>query len=566
MAVPTLTREQLENRLIALHHASIELVQDTSLESLLERIAALACQQAGARFAALGVNDENGNLEKFIPIGMTKTEIKKLAHPPVGLGLIGALMHSKESIRLPHLADDPRSSGFPKHHPPMDSFLGVPIYLGERNLGQIYLTDKIDAAAFTEDDQILIEMLAAYAAVAISNARMYRGLELREKVITRRNENLALLNELASTMATSSDQTEILEKALNQLMDYLQLEVGEFYLMQEDRHSLKLVLHRGDAVDRIWCSNLFKLGEGYIGLTAKDGTPRLLDLPCEDDSCELDKAISENGFRQIAILPIYGRQGTIGVLTVGTIHPQPLDELEMQFLAAISSWVGTAIENMQLNLQGRRLAILEERERIGMDLHDGIIQSIYAVGLTLEHARLLLNEDKGAARQRIEQSIGDLNSAIRDIRSYILDLRPRQLHDESLMNGIQRLTNELRLNTLLDINLQGPQDDFPNLQETNALALFHICQEALANIAKHARARSVQVTLWKTPHRALLEVSDDGRGFDVENQKLSIGHGLANMQTRAHNVGGDVELTAEPGSGTTVLAWVPYENNDQPKP
>jgi signal transduction histidine kinase len=563
--MPELTREQLEDRLIALHRASIELVQDISLESLLERIAILACEQSGARYAALGVNNNKGELEKFIPIGMTEAEIEMMSHPPVGRGLIGALGSSKESIRLPDLNKDHRRIGFPDGHPEMTSFLGVPIYIGDNILGQIYLTNKLDESQFSSDDQIVIEMLAAYAAVAISNARMYQGLIQRERVITRRNENLALLNELASTMATSSDQTVVLEKALNQLMDFLRLEVGEFFLMQEDRRSLKMVLHRGETVDQIWRNKTFNLGEGFIGVTAKDGVPRLLNLPIEDEDLELDDAIKEKGFRQLALLPLLGRQGVLGVLSVGTIHPQPLDELEMQFLAAISSWVGTAIENMQLNLQGRRLAILEERERIGMDLHDGIIQSIYAVGLTLEHARLVMNEDKDAARQRIEQSIGDLNSAIRDIRSYILDLRPRQLHDESLMNGIQRLTTELRANTLLEIALQGPADGFPNLEEANALALFHICQEALANIAKHARARTVQVTLWKTPQRALLEVSDDGRGFDFENQKLSIGHGLANMQTRARNVSGDVELTSETGVGTTILAWVPYENNDQQK-
>jgi len=561
--MPELTREQLENRMIALHRASVELVQDITLESLLERIATLACEQAGARYAALGVNNDKGVLERFIPIGIDEADREKMNHLPIGRGLLGELTRTKKSIRLSNLHADPRSSGYPKSHPAMTSFLGVPIYIGEKNLGQIYLTDKVGEDEFSEDDQILIEMMAAYAAVAISNARMYSGLIQNEKVITRRNENLALLNELASTMATSSDQNEILEKALNQLMDYLRLEVGEIFLMEEDRRSLKMVLHRGEIVDRIWRNKAFNLGEGYIGVTAKDGQPRLLDLPIENDNLELDDAITEKNFRQLAILPLMGRQGTLGVMCVGTSHPQPLDELEMQFLATISSWLGTSIENMQLNLQGRRLAILEERERIGMDLHDGIIQSIYAVGLTLEHARLLLNEDKDAARQRIEQSIGDLNSAIRDIRSYILDLRPRQLHDESLMNGMQRLANELRANTLLDIALQGPTDGFLNLDQVNALALFHICQEALANIAKHARARTVQITLWKTPQRALLEVSDDGRGFDFENQQMNIGHGLANMQTRARNVGGDVELTSETGVGTTILAWVPYGNNDQ---
>lgn len=559
MTSQILTREQLEERLLALHKASLELIQDISLESLLERIAILACEQAGAQYAALGVNNEQGRVEQFIPIGMNKAQVEAMPHPPLGLGLIGALMNKKESIRLPDLTKDHRSSGFPTGHPEMTSFLGVPIVLGDRILGQIYLTNKKDAPEFTAEDQLMIEMLAAYAAVAISNARMYRSLIQRDRVLTRRNENLALLNELSSTLATSSDIDEILEKALNQIMDYLQLEVGEFFLMQEDRRSLKRAMHRGTIADTIWQSDYFKLGEGYVGVTAKDGLPRLLDLPIDDENNEIALVIYEKQFRQLALLPLHGRRGILGVLCVGTCHPQPLDELELQFLAAISSWVGTGIENMQLNLQGRRLAILEERERIGMDLHDGIIQSIYAVGLTLEHARLLLNEDTEMAHQRIQQSIADLNSAIRDIRSYILDLRPRQLHDESLMNGIQRLTTELRANTLLEINLQGPGDGFQDLNESHAVALFHICQEAMANIAKHARAHSVNVTLWKTPQRVLLEVSDDGRGFDFEHKKMSIGHGLANMQTRARNVGGDVEFTSDPGQGTIVLAWVPYE-------
>ncbi len=558
-----LTKEQLQDRLLALHKASLEMIQDISLESLLERIAILACEQAGAQYAALGVNNEQGRIEQFIPIGMSEGEIEAMPHPPLGLGLIGALMNKRDSIRLRDLTQDPRSSGFPPGHPAMTSFLGVPILLGERNLGQIYLTNKLEGEEFSADDQLMIEMLAAYAAVAISNARMYRGLIQRDRILTRRNENLALLNELSSTLATSSDIDEILEKALNQIMDYLQLEVGEFFLMQEDRRSLKRAMHRGNLVDTIWSNDLFKIGEGYVGVTAKDGLPRLLDLPFDEEITELNPIIYEKNFRQIALLPLHGRGGILGVLCIGTRHPQPLDELEVQFLAAISSWVGTGIENMQLNLQGRRLAILEERERIGMDLHDGIIQSIYAVGLTLEHARLLLNEEPDVARQRIEQSIADLNSAIRDIRSYILDLRPRQLHDESLMNGIQRLTTELRANTLLEINLQGPSEGLDDLSEVNALALFHICQEAMANIAKHARAHSVDVTLWKTPQRVLLEVRDDGRGFDFESKKMNIGHGLANMQTRARNVGGDVEFTSESGLGTTILAWVPYERTSQ---
>jgi signal transduction histidine kinase len=236
-----------------------------------------------------------------------------------------------------------------------------------------------------------------------------------------------------------------------------------------------------------------------------------------------------------------------------------LDDLEMQFLSSISAWVGMAIENLRLNVTQRRLAVLEERERIGMDLHDGIIQDIYAVGLTLEHARLLLNDNPQAARQRIEQAVNDLNSTIRDIRAYILDLRPRKLHEENLIDGLHRLIAEFRANTLVEVNLQGPTQDLP-MPETQAIALFHICQEALANIGKHAHARHVSVSLWSTSDRLLLEISDDGRGFDQEMTKLTLGHGLSNMQTRAQNAGGDLEVTSEVGQGTTILVWVPNHN------
>jgi signal transduction histidine kinase len=245
-------------------------------------------------------------------------------------------------------------------------------------------------------------------------------------------------------------------------------------------------------------------------------------------------------------------------MCVVTRQSRMLNELEIQFLTALSAWIGTAVENVFLNLQGRRLAVLEERERIGMDLHDGIIQSIYAVGLTLEHARLLLSEDKQQAKKRIEQAITDLNATIRDIRAYILDLRPRQLHEENLVDGLQRLVAEFRANTNIEATLKGPADGLSNtLPVLHAVALFHICQEALANVAKHSHAKHVEIYLWTTAERALLEIRDDGRGYDQSKATTSIGHGLSNMHTRARNVGGDVEITSEPGEGTTILAWVP---------
>jgi len=378
-----LTREQLQERLIALHKASLELVKDVSLDHLLERIAKVACEQADARFAALGVLDDDGKLVKFITVGMTDDEIKHIAHPPVGKGLIGELMDTEVPLRVPVIQDHPRSSGFPEFHPPMVSFLGVPIRAANKQLGQIYLTEKIDAPEFTTDDEKIIQMLAAYAAAAIQNARLH-----------------------------------------------------------ENTH---------------------------------------------------------------------------------------------------------------------RLAVLEERERIGMDLHDGIIQAIYGVGLSLESALHSFEDDPADAKTRVQRSIESLNQAIRDLRGYILDLRPRQMGNEGLMSGLKRLITEFRANTLANVQLTANENELKELPQAYSMVLFHISQEALANIAKHAKAKQVDISLWSTDERVLMEIHDNGKGFEMEKMNASIGHGLANMQTRVRSVGGDVDISSVVGEGTTVLAWVPRD-------
>jgi len=222
-----------------------------------------------------------------------------------------------------------------------------------------------------------------------------------------------------------------------------------------------------------------------------------------------------------------------------------------------------AIENARLHNDARRLAVLEERDRIGMDLHDGIIQSIYGVGLVLEHARLLATEEPEKSAERIQQAINSLNTTIRDIRSYILDLRPRQFNDENLMDGLRRLMMEFRINTLAEVNLSGSSEDIRELPQGHALALFHICQEALANAAKHSQAKKVNISVWTSPERVMLEIQDNGRGFDMEKMNQTLGHGLSNMHTRARHVGGDVEVASVFGEGTSILAWVPRFGSEQ---
>jgi len=551
-----LTREQLQDRLIALHRASLELVQDISLESLLERIAATACQQAEARYAAVGVLDDDGNLKQFITHGITEDEIRRMPHPPKGLGLIGALMNATETINLPDLTLDARSVGFPPGHPPMRSFLGVPIRSGGKQLGQIYLTEKIGFDRFTADDELIIEMLAAYAATAIKNARQYEEICARDAVLMRRAEDMELLNNIATALTSSLEMEEILNRTLGLVINYLKVEAGELFLLEEDKRTLSLVLHRGQAAEAFWTRSRFSVGEGIVGLVAQTGET-IVSNDLANDVRYLRDAVVEAGFRQLVCIPLKSGDAIMGVLSMATRGRSPFDERDIQLLNAVGHWAGLAIENARLHSNARRSAVLEERERIGMDLHDGVIQSIFGVGLSLENLSLLIDENPQAAKERIQQAIGALNQTIRDIRAYILDLRPRQMGGEGLVDGIKRLLAEFRSNTLTETYLTCPKEPLNDLPPTHALTLFHICQEALANIAKHANAKRVDVAVFATDERVLMEIRDDGRGFDLEKMNLTIGHGLANMQTRAHSVGGEVDIASTLGEGTAILAWVP---------
>ncbi|MEW6239946.1 MAG: GAF domain-containing sensor histidine kinase [Chloroflexota bacterium] len=554
-----LTREQLQDRLIALHRASLELVRDVSLESLLERIAATACEQAEARYAALGVLDEDGKLWKFISVGMTEAEVKRIAHPPVGRGLIGALIDRVDPLRVPVVAEDPRSVGFPAHHPHMTSFLGVPIRAGDTQLGQLYLTDKIGAAEFTADDEKIIQMLAAYAAAAIQNARVVERMRERDAILTRRSEDLSLLNEMASTLTSSLELDEILNKTLGLVMNYMKVETGEIFLLEDDKQTLRMVLHRGQSAEAFWTRSRFRVGEGYPGLVAQSGEP-LISTDIKSDDRFLRQAVVSEGYQCVACFPLKASETLVGVLSVATRESAAFDEHEIQMLMAVSNWAGLAIDNARLHHNARRLAILEERDRIGMDLHDGIIQSIFGVGLALENVQHLVNEEPQKAKYNLRKAIDDLNQIIRDLRAYILDLRPREFKQEKLVDGLKRLVSEYRAHTLAQAVFSGARAKVADLPQGHASALFHICQEALANSAKHASASRVNVTLWTTDDRVLMEIHDDGKGFDMEKMSKSIGHGLANMQTRARAVGGEVDIASSPGEGTTVLAWVPRDS------
>ncbi len=551
-----LTREQLEERLAAFHRASLELVSDLSLDTVLERIVTLAREQVGARYAALGVVDRKGKLVQFIHSGMSDADAAAISHVPRGKGLLALPHQELKSVRVSEISAHPRHAGFPKGHPQMHSFLGVPILRGSQHLGQIYLTDKIEHYEFTESDERVIEMLAAYAAIAIANASLYENILQKDAEMQARNEDLRLINDIGSALACSLDLDEVLSSTLTRVMAYLRAEAGEIFLLEENEKNLRLALHSGTAETPFWTRETFMLGEGMVGKTAESGEP-LFNINPSQYVQFLRRELMAVGYRCISLLPLTSRGGVIGVMTVATFKECQFGDREKNLLLAIGSWAGITIENARLLRQGRRLAVLEERERIGMDLHDGIIQSIYGVGLGLDYARMEITDNPAAACQKIEQSIDALNQAIRDIRAYILDLRPREFHGENLRQGLARLVAEFEANTESKVDLNAHDEDLTLLPPENAIALFHICQEALANIAKHSHASTVDIRLWTASDRALLEVVDNGQGFDLSKMSVTLGHGLSNMYARARKAGGEVEITSSPGDGTIVLAWVP---------
>ena len=380
---PHSTRDQLRAQLGALNEATLTITAELALDRVLQRIVNLARELVQARYAALGIPDGSGRLEQFLTSGLSEEQIAQMGSPPEGKGLLGVLMRSSKPVRLRRIADDPRSVGFGKNHPQMTSFLGVPIISKGNLLGTLYLTDKIGAVEFSQDDEQLVVMLASHAAIAIENARLYQ--------------------------------------------------------------------------------------------------------------------------------------------------------------------------------QVQRLAVLEERERIGMDLHDGIIQSIYAVGLTLEYCNLLLDENPSAAKGQLNQAITRLNEVIRDIRSYILDLRPQRFQGKDLPGGLFDLIRAFRANTLTQTDLQVEAEGDLGLTQAQASGLFHIAQEALANIAKHARARQVWVILARDKGYVTLTVRDDGRGFDLSHVTAYEGHGLRNMDARARLLGGRLSVESAIGRGTAVQVTVSIE-------
>jgi len=546
------------DRLRRLHRATLSFYNDLSLDGTLRRIVQAARDLTQARYAALAVPDGKGGLAMFLTEGLSQAEAARIPHPPIGLGLIGEVYRSGRSIRLPDLARHPRSSGFPEGHPEMRSFLGVPISAFGRPVGQIYLTERIGETEFTEEDQNLIEMLAAHAAAAIENARLYRQVQDREGELAARNRELELVNSLSTAVSTAIELEPLLQGILDRVVALFHAQAGEVFLRAEEENVFVPVIHRGMAEEAFWAASQFRVGEGFVGRVAETGKAIwTTNLAEAGEPRFLRQAVIEAGFGSLVSVPLKARAQVVGVMSLAFLGERPLRVEEIGLLEAIGAGVGVAVENARLYRQARRIAVLEERERIAMDLHDGIIQSIYAVGLMLDTAKIMLQSAPEQSESSMREAIQRLNSVIGDIRAYILDLQPSRVPLNDLAEGLARLANEFRANTLIEAELRADDGLGRSLDPVVRSAMFHISQEALANIAKHARASRVWISLRSEDGEVVLQVIDNGQGFDASATPALLGHGLSNIVERGHAIGANVEIASSLGDGTTVTIRLP---------
>ncbi len=541
----------------ALLEASVSLTSELSLDSVLQKVVDVAREQIGARYAALSVLNSDGEIEKFVVSGVTAEERERIGHVPVGRGLLSVLLHEGASLRMDDISKDPRSVGFPANHPVMRSLLGVPVISHGRILGNLYLTDKQAAPGFNERDEDLLSLLSTQAAVAIINAELY-------EVERRRADEWQALFDLSREVAISPDLRELLDSVVQRATRLLSADLGLLMLLSPDGRSLRIAAQTG-LLTATPNGPIAVADHGLLQLVIETGRPAIVADRRQDK--RLDgrpmALLDAEGLVSAIEVPLKGKDNVLGVIVVGNRAKTGFSDQQAELVEAFGNLTAVAIETRQLYEKVESLARLEERERIGMDLHDGVIQSIYAVGLHLEDLSDRLPGGAAELKPDIEKAMDDLSKVIKDIRSYIFDLRPQLSEIKDLPAALVQLVEHFRVNTLVTIVLDISEPFESGGGEAEAMAIFHIAQEALNNVSKHANATSVTVRLRSSPKYVSLEVEDNGIGFEVPGEGISGARsGLRNMRDRARSVGAKLSFISSPGRGTTVRVNLPVRRKE----
>jgi signal transduction histidine kinase len=535
------------DRLRRLVEVGIALSSELSLEALLQQLIETAVELTGARYGALGVIDRLGTgLEQFITVGLDAEGRAAIGDLPRGRGILGVLISDRQPLRLRELGRDPRSAGFPPGHPAMSSFLGVPVILRGTAFGNLYLTEKTGGGEFTEEDEEIVRLLAAQAAVAIENARLYESSQLWSR-------QLEALNEVSEALVAEGELPHLFELAAARLRDLLDARVVLVALPAVDGLALVIEAASGENSQQLLGLKLALQGSKAGRTLARHRAERIDSLI---DDPEVDQTAPRLVEATAALyVPLLVRGRAVGVVIVyDKSGPDPrFSDADMRIAQAFANRAAVALElservgreTVRALLQGQEL----ERRRLARELHDETGQALTSILLGLKHLEQQVGEEPVAL---IRELVG---SALNDVRRLTVELRPPVLDDFGLEPALERLTGMVAETSGLNVQLNVAARPVA-LTPEHETALYRIVQEALTNIVKHAEAQSVSIVVAGAENTVRVVIEDDGAGFDT----ATIRHGalgLVGMRERILILGGRFEVQSAPGSGTTLVVELP---------
>lgn len=526
---------RLQRRMSRLLAAQLSVSEDLDLASVLTRIVEAAVELVDARYGAIGVLAPDGSLEEFLHVGAEPETATKIGHPPRGVGLLGALTHTPEPLRLTRLGDDLRSVGFPEHHPPMSSFLGVPIRLRDEVFGNLYLCDRRDEEPFNADDEEFAKALATSAGVAIENARLYQASRHRQRWA---EGSAQLVGELIDPGA---DSLQVVADRVRELADADLVTV----LLPVDG---TLVARRtsGDEADRLLDQKVVT-DDSLASEAIRSGRPQLID-DIADPPLTTDPSAKPYG-AEMAV-PMLASNGPHGVLLVARYRGRPrFTETDIDVAASFAAHATMALELTQAHRDREQMLLLRDRERIARDLHDHVIQRLFATGLTLQALASGVGSEE--ARAGLAAQIDEIDQIGRQVRNTIFELQPPATPTNLRTDVLRAVRAAAKLFvTPPQVRFSGPVDTLvPVALHEDIVA---VVREGLSNTARHANAGRVEVLVHAQADAVRIEVRDDGVG--IEASGVLVRSGLQNLQARATHLGGTMDVVRGEPAGT-VLSW-----------
>ncbi|WP_406005172.1 GAF domain-containing protein [Streptomyces sp. NBC_00637] len=531
------------DRVHSLLEAVLSVGRELDLEQALHRIVEAAAVLVDAEYAALGVIGPDGKrLSAFHTVGVSEEQIAAIGPYPEGHGILGELIRHPEPLRLAKISDHPASYGFPAHHPPMSTFLGVPIRVREQVFGNLYLTEKRGGAQFDEEDVSVTLTLAVAAGVAIDNARLYEESRLRERWL-RANA------EITHSLMSGNEPAEVLAMIAERAGEITGSALAAVALPMQDTASLAVEIAVG--VDSEAHRGLvLPMDRSLMGLAFAGEAPVTSEDVAHDERISLEPP-RFGGLGPAVAVPIgTGEAGARGVVLLAREAGRPgFTVTETETLQSFAAQAAIAMELAERRQDAAAVAVLMDRDRIARDLHDLAIQRLFATGMTLQSAGRFIEHEEAA--ERVVRAVDDLDETIKIIRSTIFGLRTREgAREAGLRARAVRIVGEAApvLGFAPSVRMEGLLDtDVPREIADHLVAVL---SEALTNIARHAHADRADVLLATDGREIRLSVTDNGVGIPADGRRS----GLRNMAERAEQLGGGLEL-AEPKGGGTALVW-----------